>query len=237
MTAPRVELAHLPTPFEAMPRLTAALGGPSLYVKRDDCTGLALGGNKARKLEWLAAEALSRGCDVLVTGGGPQSNHVRMTGATANRLGVACHVALAGDRADAPSGNLLVDELLGVHLHYTGPADYYELESAIESLAADLARDGHRPYAIPVGGASVTGVLAYADAADELRGQCRDAGVAIGTVVVAHRRCSASTSGRAPTWTTSCPAWRLRPRRARDGRPRRRAPTSTTTASGPGTAR
>jgi D-cysteine desulfhydrase family pyridoxal phosphate-dependent enzyme len=185
MASPRVELAHLPTPFEAMPRLTAALGGPPLYVKRDDCTGLALGGNKARKLEWLAAEARARGCDVLVTGGGPQSNHVRMTGATANRLGVACHVALAGDRPDPPSGNLLVDELLGIHLHYTGPADYYELESAIEALAADLARDGHRPFAIPVGGASVTGVLAYADAADELRGQCRDAGISVGTVVVA----------------------------------------------------
>jgi 1-aminocyclopropane-1-carboxylate deaminase/D-cysteine desulfhydrase-like pyridoxal-dependent ACC family enzyme len=95
------------------------------------------------------------------------------------------HVALAGDPPDPPSGNLLVDELLGIRLHYTGPADYYELESAIEALAADLARDGHRPFAIPVGGASVTGVLAYADAADELRGQCRDAGVAVGTVVVA----------------------------------------------------
>jgi len=185
MTPDRIRLAHLPTPFEEMPRLAEALGGPPLYVKRDDCTGLALGGNKARKLEWLAAEALARGCDVLVTGGGPQSNHVRMTGATANRLGVACHVALAGDRPDAPSGNLLVDELLGIELHYLGPADYYELEAAIEALAADLARAGHRPFAIPVGGASVTGVLAYADAADELRGQCRDAGVDVGTVVVA----------------------------------------------------
>jgi 1-aminocyclopropane-1-carboxylate deaminase/D-cysteine desulfhydrase-like pyridoxal-dependent ACC family enzyme len=108
-----------------------------------------------------------------------------MTGATANRLGVACHVALAGDRPDPPSGNLLVDELLGIELHYTGPADYYDLEAAIEALATDLARAGHRPFAIPVGGASVTGVLAYVDAADELRGQCRDAGVDVGTVVVA----------------------------------------------------
>jgi len=181
----RIRLAHLPTPLEEMPRLAAALGGPPLFVKRDDCTGLALGGNKARKLEWLAAEALAGGCDVLVTGGGPQSNHVRMTGATANRIGVDCHVALAGDPADPPSGNLLVDELLGIHLHYTGPADYYALESAIEGLAADLARAGRRPFAIPVGGASVTGVLAYADAADELLGQCADAGIEVGAVVVA----------------------------------------------------
>jgi L-cysteate sulfo-lyase len=73
MTPDRIRLAHLPTPFEEMPRLAEALGGPPLYVKRDDCTGLALGGNKARKLEWLAAEALARGCDVLVTGGGPRA--------------------------------------------------------------------------------------------------------------------------------------------------------------------
>jgi D-cysteine desulfhydrase family pyridoxal phosphate-dependent enzyme len=158
-----------------MDRLAAALrtdrGSPRLLVKRDDCTGLALGGNKARKLEYLCAEARSTGCDVLVTGGGAQSNHVRMTTAAANRLALDCHVALATDEATAPTGNLLVDRVLGAHMHYVGKADYYDLERAIEDLAARLASDGRRPYAIPIGGASVTGATAYADAVDELYAQ------------------------------------------------------------------
>jgi len=168
---PGAALAHLPTPLEPLPRLGDRLGVGRLLVKRDDCTGLALGGNKVRKLEHLCREAVAAGADVLVTGGGPQSNHVRMTAAAANRLGLACHVALAGDRPDVATGNLLLDQLLGADLHYTGPADYYELEAAIERVAADVAAAGRRPFAIPVGGASVTGVVAYADAADELAGQ------------------------------------------------------------------
>ena len=165
---PRVPLAHLPTPLESMERLTDALAGPRLLVKRDDCTGLALGGNKARKLEHLCAEALGAGCDTLVTGGGPQSNHVRMTTAAANRLGLDCHVALAGTPTTRPSGNLLLDQLLGAQFHFVGPVDYYELEAAIGDVVARVTDAGHRPFAIPIGGASVTGVVAYADAADEL---------------------------------------------------------------------
>jgi D-cysteine desulfhydrase family pyridoxal phosphate-dependent enzyme len=168
-------LAHLPTPLEPMDRLGDALGGTRLLVKRDDCTGLALGGNKARKLQHLCAEALAAGCDVLVTGGGAQSNHVRMTAAAANRLGLDCHVAVSTDAPVAaeagPGGNLLLDTMLGAHLHFVGPCEYYGLESAIKALTAELARAGRRPFAMPVGGASVTGVTAYADAADELRDQ------------------------------------------------------------------
>lgn len=151
-----------------MERLTDALGGPRLLVKRDDCTGLALGGNKARKLEQLCAEALAAGCDTLVTGGGPQSNHVRMTTAAANRLGLECHVALAGTATTRPSGNLLLDQLLGAHFHFVGPVEYYALEAAIDDVVSRVAADGRHPFAIPIGGASVTGVVAYADAADEL---------------------------------------------------------------------
>jgi D-cysteine desulfhydrase family pyridoxal phosphate-dependent enzyme len=179
----RVPLAHLPTPLEPMARLGEALGVPRLLVKRDDCTGLALGGNKARKLEYLCAEAQALGCDVLVTGGGPQSNHVRMTSAAANRLGLDCHVALAGKTPEVASGNLLLDGLLGTELHFTGAVGYYDIEASIEELAAMLTRDGRRPFAIPVGGASVTGVLAYADAADELTAQL--GGDEIDCVVVA----------------------------------------------------
>jgi len=171
----RVALAHLPTPLEPMDRLTEALGGPRLLVKRDDCTGLALGGNKARKLEHLCAEALAAGCDTLVTGGGAQSNHVRMTVAAANRMGLACHVAVATDppasAGASPGGNLLLDAVLGAGMHFVGPCDYYELEDAIDALGKALVGDGHRPFVMPIGGASVTGVCAYADATDELRAQ------------------------------------------------------------------
>jgi D-cysteine desulfhydrase family pyridoxal phosphate-dependent enzyme len=164
-------LAHAPTPLEPLERLSDWLGGPRLLVKRDDQTGLALGGNKARKLEHLCAEALAQGCDTLVTGGGPQSNHCRMTAAAANRLGLRCHLALAGAPPDRPTGNLLLDHLLGAHLHPTAARDYYEIEASIEVVAEEVRATGGRPYAIPVGGASVTGALGYVDAARELSGQ------------------------------------------------------------------
>lgn len=164
-------LAHGPTPLEPLDRLSDWLGGPRLLVKRDDQTGLALGGNKARKLEHLCAEALAQGCDTLVTGGGPQSNHCRMTAAAANRLGLQCHLALAGSAPEQPTGNLLLDHLLGARLHPTAAREYYEIEASIEAVADEVRAAGGRPYAIPVGGASVTGALGYVDAARELTGQ------------------------------------------------------------------
>ena len=166
-------LAQRPTPLEPLDRLTEWLGGPRLLVKRDDQTGLALGGNKARKLDHLCAEALALGCDTLVTGGGPQSNHCRMTAAAANRLGLECHLALAGSApvGDPPSGNLLLDHLLGAHLHASGAREYYEIEASIEAVAEEVRKAGRRPYTIPVGGASVTGAIGYVDAAVELAAQ------------------------------------------------------------------
>jgi D-cysteine desulfhydrase family pyridoxal phosphate-dependent enzyme len=168
---PRVPLAQLPTPLEPMDRFSEWLGGPRVLVKRDDLTGLALGGNKARKLEYLCGEAQARGCNVLVTGGGAQSNHARMTAAAANRLGFECHLAVGGKEPSVYSGNLLLDRVLGATLHFTGADSYYEVESAIEKVAAQLAADGRRPFAMPIGGASVTGAAAYVWAADELLAQ------------------------------------------------------------------
>jgi len=165
---PRVRLAQLPTPLEPMDRFSEWLGGPRVFVKRDDLTGLALGGNKARKLEFLCGEAQARGCDVLVTGGGAQSNHARMTAAAANRLGFDCHLAVGGKEPGIYSGNLLLDRVLGATLHFTGADSYYDVESAIDEVAARLAADGRRPFAMPIGGASVTGAAAFAWAADEL---------------------------------------------------------------------
>src|SRR2546429_712547 len=145
----RRRLAHLPTPLEELKTLSAKLGGPRLLVKRDDQTGLALGGNKARKLDHLCAEALALGCDTLVTGGGPQSNHCRMTAAAANRLGLECHLALAGSAAGPPTGNLLLDQLLGAHLHATGAREYYGIEASIEPAARGAWRAGGPPRRLP----------------------------------------------------------------------------------------
>jgi D-cysteine desulfhydrase family pyridoxal phosphate-dependent enzyme len=167
----RVALAHLPTPVEPLDRLSEWLGGPRVLVKRDDATGLALGGNKARKLEFLCGDALEQGCDVLVTGGGQQSNHVRMTAAAANKLGLDCAVVLSGTPPDEPSGNVLLDHVLDATIHYTADFDYYALEAEIDALAARLRADGRRPYVMPIGGASIVGALAYVEAGDELREQ------------------------------------------------------------------
>jgi D-cysteine desulfhydrase family pyridoxal phosphate-dependent enzyme len=171
----RIVLANLPTPLDEAPRLTATLGGPRILVKRDDLTGLALGGNKARKLELLAAEARDEDADVLVTGGGVQSNHARMTAAAANKLGIGCHLVLAGPQPETAAGNLLLDRLMGATLEFGASARYEHLEQAIVDASARLAADGRRPFTIPVGGASVTGVIAYAEAVDELHAQLRDA--------------------------------------------------------------
>jgi L-cysteate sulfo-lyase len=172
-----ISLAHTPTPVDDAPRLSEALG-IAVCVKRDDLTGLALGGNKARKLQHLCAEALAAGCDVLVTGGGVQSNHVRQTAAAAARLGLDAHVVLGGS-ADvrAPDGNVALDVLLGAEIECIEVDDYEGIEAAIGIAAKRLAAAGRRPYAIPIGGASPPGVRAYTEAAHELRGQRPDVDV------------------------------------------------------------
>ncbi len=148
----RLPLVVLPTPLEPADRLGAALGMDpgALWVKRDDVTGLGGGGNKARKLSYLCADALAQGADVLVTGGGPQSNHVRMTAAAANRLGLDCAVVIAGPRPAVATGNVLLVELLGPQVIWTGPADapldYDAVQAAIDEAADRLEAEGRRPY-------------------------------------------------------------------------------------------
>ncbi len=184
----KVHLAHLPTPLEPADRLAAAIGLRQgvLWIKRDDSTGLAGGGNKARKLEYLGAEAIAQGCDTLVTGGGRQSNHVRMTAAAANKLGLGCTVVLAGGAPPAvATGNVLLDRLLGPEIVWAGDLDYYGLEAAIAETSVRLASEGRRPYLIPIGGASVTGAMAYVEAAAEIRDQLGAAGRDGALIVVA----------------------------------------------------
>lgn len=170
---PRTALAHLPTPAVPADRLAAALGLPAdaLWIKHDDLTGVAGGGNKVRKLEHLATAALAAGADTLVTGGGRQSNHVRLTAAVANRLGLAATVVLASDPPERPTGNVVLDEVLGPDIVWAGDLDYYALEDAIGAASERLAAEGRRPYLIPVGGASAVGALGYVHAADELDAQ------------------------------------------------------------------
>ncbi len=173
----RVPLSAVsPTPVQPMDRLGAALGLPPgrLWVKRDDLTGLAGGGNKVRKLEHLCADALAQGCDRLVTGGGEQSNHARLTAAAANRLGLPCTIVLAADPLPVPTGNVVLDHVLGAEIVWAGPVGYYALEQAMRDVSDARRADGGNPYLIPVGGASTIGELGYVVAALELVGQLPD---------------------------------------------------------------
>ncbi len=170
-----------PTPVQVMDRLGAALGlePGRLWVKRDDLTGLAGGGNKVRKLEHLCADALAQGCDLLVTGGGEQSNHARLTAAAANRLGLDCTIVLAGDPVVVPTGNVVLDHLLGPEIVWAGPIGYYALEQRMRDEADRHRAAGRNPYLIPVGGASTIGELGYVAAALELRDQLPDVGLVV----------------------------------------------------------
>jgi len=184
----RLHFAHLPTPLEPMKNLSALLGGPNLWIKRDDCTGLAGGGNKTRKLEFLLADALRAGADTIITQGATQSNHVRQTAAIAARLGLACH-ALLEDRTGSDdvdynqSGNVLLDRLLGCQLSKVpGGTD---MNAAMERLADELRQQGKKPYIIPGGGSNPIGALGYVNAALELLAQANAMGLRIDHVVLA----------------------------------------------------
>jgi L-cysteate sulfo-lyase len=183
----RLPLAHVPTPLESMPRMSQALGGPRLWIKRDDCTGLAGGGNKTRKLEYLLAEALESGAGSVLTAGAVQSNHARQTAAAAAKLGLDCHLLLQQevqgmDANYARGGNILVDRLCRAHAHFL-PRDT-DMETALESLASELRTQGKRPYVIPVGGSSPRGSLGYVRCAEELLEQSKRLDVEIDLVVL-----------------------------------------------------
>lgn len=184
---PRVLLCHRPTPLEPLRRLSEHLGGPAIYVKRDDCTGLALGGNKARKLEFLVADALAEQCDTLVTIGGLQSNHCRQTAAAAARYGLACELILPHlSRFKSPtyetSGNVLLDQLLGATLHVVASMEA-AADRTREVLDAIRCRGG-KPYFIPAGGSTALGALGYVDAARELADQAAAEQLRIDHVIV-----------------------------------------------------
>jgi len=176
---PRVSLAHLPTPIEPMKRLSAALGGPDIWIKRDDCTGLATGGNKARKLEFLMGAALQSGVKVVATHGAIQSNHARQTAAAAGRLGLACHILLEdrtgyADEAYSSNGNVLLDQLHGAVVHRCPARD--DMNAALATLVKELPYDTGEVYEIPGGGSNATGAAGYALAASEILEQIQSLG-------------------------------------------------------------
>ena len=191
---PRLHFAHLPTPLEPMERLSALLGGPSLWIKRDDCTGLGSGGNKTRKLEYLMAEALSQNADTIVTQGAVQTNHGRQTAAISAKLGLRCIILLehrveTNDVDYLSNGNVLLDELFAAELrHFSGGGD---MNAAMEPVGEEVRSAGGKPYLIPGGGSNTTGALGYVGCAQELLWQASERSLRIDHVV--HATGSAGT--------------------------------------------
>lgn len=179
---PRVPFAQLPTPLEEMPRLSKALGGPRLYVKRDDQTGLAGGGNKTRKLEYSVAEALRLKADTLVTLGGVQSNHCRQTAAAAVKYGLRCILVLRGRSPSDWNGNLLLDRILGAEVRFSG--DRSREDVAAEAVDGER-RAGRRPFFIPIGASDEIGSVGYAAAVEEIAAQTAEMNLRADRVVLA----------------------------------------------------
>ncbi len=190
----RLHFAHLPTPLEPLENLSRHLGGPNIWIKRDDCTGLSSGGNKTRKLEFLMGDALAKQADTVITQGATQSNHARQTAAIAAKLGMQCHILLedrtgSDDRAYNYNGNVFLDQLHGASV--SKRAGGTDMNAEMGTLAERLAADGKRPYIIPGGGSNEIGALGYVNAALELLTQSNDRGLRIDRVV--HATGSAGT--------------------------------------------
>lgn len=169
---PRLNFAHLPTPIEELTRLSDHLAGPRILVKRDDQTGLAFGGNKTRKLEFLVAEAQEQGARTLISGGALQSNHCRQTAAAAAKFGFDCILVLNGEMPDKPSANLMLDQLFGAEV--IAIPDRKERDRVLQETFDKSVADGRKPYLVPYGGSSATGALGYAFAMEELMIQMQD---------------------------------------------------------------
>lgn len=164
----RIEFAHLPTPLESLDRLSEVLGGPQIFVKRDDQTGLAFGGNKTRKLEYLLADAQAAGAETLITTGAMQSNHCRQTAAAANKLGFNSVLVLVGDKPDVSSGNLLLNQFMAAQIVWTGDKDR---DAVLSQTYEQAVHQGAKPYLIPYGGSNARGASAFAFAMQEMLDQ------------------------------------------------------------------
>jgi D-cysteine desulfhydrase len=168
---PRYHLAEFPTPIHYLESFSKACNGPAIYMKRDDVTSLGMGGNKTRKLEFLVGEALKQGRDTLVTAGGLQSNHCRLTAAAARKANLSCHLVLNGEASESPNGNLLLDKIFGADVHL---CNRKERDTRLNQVAEDLAAAGKKPYVIPVGGSNSIGSVGYVSAMLELETQLKE---------------------------------------------------------------
>jgi len=168
---PRFHLAEFPTPIQYLDTLTKKYKGPAIYIKRDDLTSLGMGGNKTRKLEFLIGQALEKKKDTLITAGGIQSNHCRLTAAAARKAGLDCHLVLNGTEPEVPNGNLLLDKIFGATIHF---CDRKDRDDRLFQVADQLLQSGKKPYVIPVGGSNSIGSVGYVNAILELRLQLDD---------------------------------------------------------------
>jgi L-cysteate sulfo-lyase len=196
----RAGLVQKPTPLDRLDRLSDHLGKANIYIKRDDCTGLAFGGNKTRKLDFVVGKAIEEGADALITAGGIQSNHARQTAAAAAKLGLDCHLILQHAFADPTpeylvSGNALLDNLLGARLHVTPGIRVrtganilkdFSAREEMETLAAELIEKGKKPFIIPIGASTPLGSLGYVECASEILLQASDLGINVDAVIVAN---------------------------------------------------
>jgi D-cysteine desulfhydrase family pyridoxal phosphate-dependent enzyme len=176
-TLPRVKLANLPTPLQEMKNLAYSLDMKSLWIKRDDLTGISFGGNKTRKLEYVIGDALEKEADTLVTVGAVQSNHCRQTAAGAAQNGLRCILLLAGAEPDEYTGNVLLDRLFGAEIQFFPDDDFTQVSQRMDSIMETLRDLGLKPYGIPAGAFMPVGCLAYVQAMLELKEQCEEIGI------------------------------------------------------------
>ena len=182
----RVQLARLPTPIYRLERMTEILGGPEIYIKRDDLTGIGLSGNKVRKLEYLLADAKARGADTLITCGGIQSNHARATAVAAVQNGMSAVLVLRGQHAEPYDGNVLLDRLVDAEIRLVTPEQYARrIGEIMGEIAGELRDAGRRPYVIPEGGSNACGVWGYLRAAEEIRGQVEEMNLEVDAIITA----------------------------------------------------
>lgn len=183
----RIQLANLPTKIEKLERLSQEVGGPCLYLKRDDQTGTEVSGNKIRKLEFSVREALKMGCNYLITIGGIQSNHCRATAAVAAKLGLKAHLVLRTDKEEKLDGNLFLDKLLGAEISYVNPEEYKsgELPEILQEISLAAEKRGFKPYLIPVGASNGIGAFGYYQAFQEIVRQEKEMGIDFDLIVTA----------------------------------------------------
>lgn len=182
---PKLNFAVLPTPIQYLPKISEAFGGPDIYIKRDDLTGIGLTGNKIRKLDFLFAEAKEQNADIVITCGGAQSNHARATAIAAAKAGLECHLVLRTINSKSLDGNLFLDRLVDAEIAFISEAEYDEVDAIMADIAKDYARQGKNAYVIPEGGSNALGACGYIAAIEEIKAQLVEQGVGIDSIFLA----------------------------------------------------